>query len=205
MDNSSNEDIISELKQWMDYEGFPTEMKVAQVFRENDFDVSQGWSFQDEVTMKPREVDLIVYGDFFGEYAYRICPVIECKKSERVFLALSYGYDYGAAFFGLGTRLGNSLGQMMLNELKENGVMDALPINEPIFPLSYNLIQSLVSVKNGKVWTKKQGQDRAFDALIKTTKATTTLNLLSEGKQYIAPDGLPKLVAFTQGNRVFIN
>lgn len=70
------------IKKWILKNGYPFEMKVANLFKKHGFNVSQSILYKDNDTNKYREVDIIVHTnrEVNGVW-FNLTYVIECKKT----------------------------------------------------------------------------------------------------------------------------
>lgn len=70
------------IKNWVLKNGYPFEMKVANLFQKNDFKITQSIYYKDVDTNKNREVDIIAYyNKIVNNVSFSFSFVIECKKS----------------------------------------------------------------------------------------------------------------------------
>jgi hypothetical protein len=74
--------MISKIKEWLDKQGYPLEMKVAKALHENGFHPLQSNYYRDPETEKYREIDVV------GQVAYTYKHhniifqlIIECKNN----------------------------------------------------------------------------------------------------------------------------
>jgi hypothetical protein len=76
-----NEKELS-LKKWILKNGYPFEMKVANLFQKKGFKITQSILYKDVDTNKYRELDIIAYyGKVINGVSFNFSFVIECKKS----------------------------------------------------------------------------------------------------------------------------
>lgn len=70
------------LKKWIFKNGYPFEMKVASLFQEKGFNLTQSILYKDNDLNKYRELDIIAYyGKLVNGVSFNFSFVIECKKS----------------------------------------------------------------------------------------------------------------------------
>ena len=75
-------ELENKVKKWILKNGYPFEMKVANLFKKSDFKVSQSVLYKDEDTGKLRELDIISYSNVeVNKVWFNFTFVIECKKS----------------------------------------------------------------------------------------------------------------------------
>ena len=73
-----------EVKNWLESQGYPLEMKVASEFQKSGFDIQQSFYYMDPDTNKFREIDVIATkGLYTGKVFAHIRFIIECKTSKR--------------------------------------------------------------------------------------------------------------------------
>ena len=53
------EDLVQKIRNWLDTQGYPLEMKVARCFQKAGFRVSSSEYYLDPDERKPREIDVI--------------------------------------------------------------------------------------------------------------------------------------------------
>jgi len=79
--------LEDEIKKWLENTGFPLEMKAADVFREQGYDVRQSFVVKDMQEEKPREIDVIANFPYeLDRGMIRITCVLECKSSRQPWL-----------------------------------------------------------------------------------------------------------------------
>jgi hypothetical protein len=81
--NRENEDLPSKLRDWLQTEGYPFEMRVAQAFARAGFAIQQSDYYHDPEKGVPREVDVVasVKSSVRFDLIFRIIFLIECKSS----------------------------------------------------------------------------------------------------------------------------
>jgi hypothetical protein len=84
-----------EILKWLDKQGYPLEMYVAQKFRENKFYVSQSIFYYDDEFKLNREIDVRAHKGIFIEDTFAsIDYIIECKSSNKPWLLFSSDREY---------------------------------------------------------------------------------------------------------------
>jgi hypothetical protein len=80
--------MTENVRQWLEGEGFPLEMRVAAAFRKTGFDVRQSSLYTDPESAKNREIDVIATDpDHIG--IVEIHFVVECKSSKKPWVLLT--------------------------------------------------------------------------------------------------------------------
>ncbi len=75
-------ELDKKVKNWILKNGYPFEMRVANLFKKSGFKVSQSILYKDEDTEKLRELDIISYfNTVVNGVWFNFTFVIECKKS----------------------------------------------------------------------------------------------------------------------------
>lgn len=73
---------VARVLDWLDKNGYPLEMRVAQTFLAAGFSVQQGMLYTDPDTQKPREIDIIASRSRYFEGSFiGVRFVIECKRA----------------------------------------------------------------------------------------------------------------------------
>ena len=73
-------DIVAKIREWLDKQGYPLEMRVASCFRDAGFDVTQAHFYSDPETGTQREIDVVArFPEITG--GLKLTFTIECKKS----------------------------------------------------------------------------------------------------------------------------
>jgi hypothetical protein len=81
---------IDKVREWLESQGFPLEMRVAAAFREVGFQVRQSSHYLDSETGKAREIDVLATDpDDFMLGIVEIHFVIECKATRKPWVLLS--------------------------------------------------------------------------------------------------------------------
>lgn len=77
------EELISKVKNWLDSQGYPLEMKVARCFQNARFRVSSSEHYLDPDEKKPREIDVIASLDeTIAGKTFQRAFTVECKVSK---------------------------------------------------------------------------------------------------------------------------
>ena len=76
----TDSNVVSKLREWLDKQGYPLEMRTARAFRDTGFDVFQSHYYSDPESDSQREMDVIaVWPEITGQL--EISFSIECKFS----------------------------------------------------------------------------------------------------------------------------
>ena len=90
----ANEDklpIEVRVREWLATEGYPLELEVARAFRKAGFRAHHAMMYDDEITNKKREIDVVATKHFGQDGRWiRVVVVIECKNnSEKPWVCFS--------------------------------------------------------------------------------------------------------------------
>lgn len=76
-------ELANKIKGWLEKQGYPLEMFVAQKFKEQGFKIAQSVYYKDDETGKSREIDVIAYYSYVSNGVwFNLTFVIECKLSK---------------------------------------------------------------------------------------------------------------------------
>ncbi|MGA3130769.1 MAG: hypothetical protein ABSD59_08215 [Terracidiphilus sp.] len=79
--------MIEQVKNWLNEQGYPLEMRTASALRKVGFEVTQSALYTDQETGKAREIDVLaVYPDYVG--VTRIAFFVECKSLKKPWVLL---------------------------------------------------------------------------------------------------------------------
>src|SRR5690349_16372918 len=70
------------VKSWVKTQGYPLEMRVAEILRSSGAFWDHGRVYDDPMTGKFREIDLVGYFDFWEKPEFCVHLVFECKHSK---------------------------------------------------------------------------------------------------------------------------
>ena len=77
---SAQTNAITKIREWLDKQGYPLEMRVASTFRNAGFDVTQSHFYTDPETGMQREIDVVArFPEATG--GLNLTFTVECKKS----------------------------------------------------------------------------------------------------------------------------
>lgn len=167
--------MIDSVRQWLETQGFPLEMKVAAAFRHAGFEVRQSSHYMDPETGKGREIDVLATDpDFRG--VVEIHFAIECKSSKKtwVLLASEHTLEKYNRFFAFG-RLTKETIAAFADRLYETEFLDHLPWLRKDGITGYSFRQAFA-----------EKPDLAYSAAISAAKACEYL-VQSPEDRYVAP------------------
>jgi hypothetical protein len=80
--SESKKPLDARLTEWLETQGYPLEMEVAQEFRAKAFSVAQGTYYADPDTKQPREIDIAASVEkMLSDVNVRLVCFVECKVS----------------------------------------------------------------------------------------------------------------------------
>jgi hypothetical protein len=135
---------MDNIRKWLNENGYPLEMKAAQIFRNAGFSVEQSDYYLDTESEAYRELDIVA--TLFGEtdrvhYSMRI--LVECKVcKDKPWLLFTESMDTRKSL-RLTIHPGNELGTQMAKQFKFNKELGTLPILSEQDVTGYALVESM--------------------------------------------------------------
>ena len=82
---AKEQDIKTKLLAWLNTQGYPLEMQVAQEFQSSGFTVTQSLYYADPETAKQREIDVVARkeGEWSDYFLLNIQFAISCKNATK--------------------------------------------------------------------------------------------------------------------------
>src|SRR5512138_1362334 len=122
MSKLNTDDLQKAVEGWLKEQGFPLEMKVANVFSSLGFGIRQGWYFTDPEEGKPREIDILAFCSINTGYPLMLQFIIECKWSRKPFVVFSYS---GRTPQRTNPELqqANPIGKQFIKKIVSNGII----------------------------------------------------------------------------------
>jgi len=154
-------DLNKKIKDWLDEQGYPLEMRVASSFQKKGFRVIQSEYFEDHESGKMREVDVVAHLQHeYDDILVQLQLVIETKQSKHpwvLFCSESIKLSDPAR---VAQRSSCSKGKLFLRSIAKKKAIFNLPIFAiPICP-AYALTQAFT-----------QRTDASYSALVSVSKA----------------------------------
>ena len=77
-------DIKAKVKEWLSKQGYPLEMKVAEIFQEVDFYVNLSSYYKDPSESTYREIDVVAMNSVcdIDNISFDVRFIVECKYSQ---------------------------------------------------------------------------------------------------------------------------
>lgn len=136
----------SKIREWLQTQGYPLEMKVARLFRAHLFNVLQSDYYEDSETGIQRETDVIAAIDCdCGGVMARILFVVECKSSPNKPWVLFSGGRRLADPARVVQSAGSDLGRRVLSHLCQRHEIQALAQFRIDEPAGYGITQAFTS------------------------------------------------------------
>lgn len=143
--NETSLDI--KIKNWLETQGYPLEMNVAQAFQGVGAHVIQSEYYVDAATSDSREIDVVAYWqDDIDGILVRISLVIECKSSkDKPWILFVSNKTHLASPARVAQRAASHLGRVALTLLCQNKSIQALPLFQIPEMSGYSLTQAFTS------------------------------------------------------------
>jgi hypothetical protein len=171
--DEKKKDIVTEIRNWLDDQGYPLEMRVARTFQEHDFRVVQSDYYTDPESEESREIDVVAWFDkVINGVVTRIVLVIECKVSkDKPWLLFSSGKQVLSDRGRLKIPAVSKVAKKLLLELRARDDIVALPLFKTP-PTVYGLTQAF-----------QKGKDVCYQAAMTATKAAIAKNIEVDREQ----------------------
>jgi len=177
----ANQDLPSQVKKWVEEQGYSLEMRVAKKFQENGFQVSQFEHFVDQESHSVRPVDVVVsLSKDIGNSRIVVKLFIECKYSAKdkpwVIVVTSDKFDKFAFFSRI------LKGQHPSNWSKLETLQGRI-VAKIIQSIDNSLGLDLFSIKNpGYVVAESltNQKDHAYEAIIQISKSVEAHDMDTE-------------------------
>lgn len=151
MTNHEKEDLTSNLRDWLQREGYPFEMRVARAFAKAGFDIQQSDYYDDPETGSPREVDVVasVQSSAKFDLIFRIIFLIECKSSlDKPWLLFCTPGDDLPKPGKVAQRISSRAGVPVLSGLARDKNVQDLTLFKLRAPVGYGLKQAFTKEKD---------------------------------------------------------
>ena len=167
-------DLLAKVRDWIEKQGYPLEMRAAKVFLDAGFSVIQSESYPDPETGKPREIDLSsLMFDVRQTYSTVLSFAVECKstKAKPWIVLCSTGED--SSIFSMAYHAASKPGRSVLWSLTWNSAAPALSIFQLSKRKGYGITAAFKE--------RQMDQDAAFAACHSCTNAAAALVRSREG------------------------
>lgn len=168
---ASHESLTGKVADWLESSGFALEMRVAREFEKAGFDVSQSAPYNDPVTGKLRESDVVArHFSEVDETPVVIRVFVECKSSTKwpwVLLTTETGMGSVAWIAHTPTTL--LADRLFLRFLKSNGKFETVPAFIVPKRLGYHFVAGRFEKSTAD---SDDDSDKAHKAVVQVTHAT---------------------------------
>ncbi len=161
--SESKKPLDRQVTEWLEKQGYPLEMHVAQAFNRAGFRVGASSYFKDFETGESREIDILAHRLIFaGEVAVQFSCYIECKQS-RDKPWVMFRYHEQDNRFGDKSIISSRVMQELLSRATQNSAdfrrLKALPMFQ-YKQLAFGVTRALTD-----------GKDVAYEAVMQAVKA----------------------------------
>jgi len=150
----THDDLPSKVRDWLQQEGYPFEMRVAQAFAKAGFRIQQSDYYDDPQTGVPREVDVVarIQSSVKSDLIFRVLFLVECKSSlDRPWLLFCSTKQGDLANPGrVAQRISSNAGAHVLFGLSHDKDVQNLALFRLRAPIGYGLKQSFAKDKKEK-------------------------------------------------------
>jgi len=161
--------VIDNIKNWINTKGFPFEINCAREFQKHGFTVQPAIHYFDDEIQNYREIDLCAFkGYAFGDCTFNLTLMIECKTSDSPWIVFSHKDKF-------------STSQLISNLItSKNGLelIKKIDVHEKesfAFAFKNDELVGYNFVQMGKSTTADKDKDRAYEALMQSSKAALSL------------------------------
>lgn len=162
----AGDELCGKVKAWIQTQGFPLEMQVADVFLKAGFRVVQADYYTDPDTQTSREIDVVASAQTdCGKYVIRLNVVAECKVSkDKPWVLLTSPQARLSPLAQVAQQAANRTGEKLLMRAAEIENYQQLPLFRSPDRPAYGVLQAFNS-----------GNDTAYIASMSVAKATAAL------------------------------
>lgn len=150
------------IKEWINKNGYPLELKVAKSFSKSGFSVAQSISFVDSTTKKVRETDIIAHiTKQINDVWVNLTFVIECKLSIDKPWVSFHNDDTSNFAENTSPILTTNNGHILLNKIREKSDFKSRLLFPDNNKMGYSIVRALGN-----------GKDMAYSAVQSVLSAT---------------------------------
>ncbi|QYK63349.1 hypothetical protein KAI37_03682 [Paenibacillus sp. S25] len=163
----SDNNINTRIMDWLNSQGYPLEMSVAEVLLNLKFNVIQSEYFIDDESTQQREIDIVAsLQKEIGNKLVRISLIIECKVSkDKPWIIFTSENTRLAPPARIAQRAGSRIGNIVLGNLAhKKEIQDLNLFSLPERP-GYGLTQAFTN-----------GNDVAYNSCVSVSKATRAIS-----------------------------
>jgi hypothetical protein len=166
-DIADKSDLATEIRQWLDSQGYPLELRVAHEFRDQDAQVVQAEYYADPESQVSREIDLSAR--FHNRDApkltvQQIVFAVECKSSSRPWVVFTSGQPKIGSIASVVQRAASPLGVRFLESVAVVAAVQRLPLLRTPQRPAYGITEAFTT-----------GTDVPYKAIMSAAKAARSL------------------------------
>ena len=166
-------DLKTKMTGWLEGQGYPLEMQVAQSFQSKYFTTLQSYFYTDPESKNIRETDVIAYRDIAAiNMVVRLSIVVECKNAkDKPWVLFSSGQDHLPEQTRVIQHASSLAGAKALQLLMKYPSIQDSPLFRTGKNSGYSLIQAFGAENNS---------DLAYKSLMSVSTATNSMALFSD-------------------------
>jgi hypothetical protein len=178
------------VRDWLETQGFPFEMEVAAMLRDNGFDVVQSSYFLDATTGKYRELDVVAFRSWSTtNVQWQITLIVECKVTKPhpwVTFTRDLTITDTEGQFQYYRTPASKLGRQLLTKIRRHQPSRGkLPLLDFISRPGYGIQRALLNAPKDK--QEKQTVERrdvAFESAAKVANAARSRQAIIDSEEY---------------------
>lgn len=145
--SSPRTELSTRVALWLETQGYPLEMRVAQAFQALGATVVQSDYYKDTTSGDSRETDVVaIWSSHFAQTFARVTFIVECKSSrEKPWVLFSAGPSKLPPSAGVSRRAASAFGRHVLEEVSDEVVAQVSPLFELPRTTGYGLTQAFTS------------------------------------------------------------
>jgi hypothetical protein len=159
---SNQNNLESTVTQWLEEQGYPLEMQVAEAFHEAKLSVTQSEYFTDPESGKPREIDVVARsdGEWVNYFILDIVFAVECKKaSKKPWVVFGTEPREHEPKFLYQSWVSSSTGKMLKRRMADSASVHSLALLQTPRNRGYGITEALTT-----------GKDVPYEAVMSATK-----------------------------------
>lgn len=147
IEDNGNENLEARLTRWLETQGYPLEMLVAQTFQQAGARVIQSDYYVDLKTGENREIDVVAsWQDDLDDIIVRVCLMMECKTSKDKPWIMFVSEDVGLADPArVVQRAASRLGRLVLKNLARRKKIQEVDLFRLPSEPGYSITQAFTS------------------------------------------------------------
>jgi hypothetical protein len=173
----NQEPLDLRLKNWLEKQGYPLEMRAAREFQQKRFQVYQSFYYLDPVTRKAREMDILALVRKHQEdIDVQAACITQCKSSpDKPWVLFTAPADDNADRYSYYSRIGSRLGIRLLSLIHNHATIPIPPVLQLPSRIGYGVIKGFKESRDSK-----ETSDTAFAAVMSVASAAMARRQLFE-------------------------